>query len=232
MHRPAAKAKPTRAKPAAKAKAKPEAEPAANADRLILLAHGAGAPSSSAWMRGWAARLAALGAVETFDYPYMRAGLRAPDKLPALVAAHRQALDEARGRHPAARLIVLAGKSMGGRVGCHLAADLAGADLGSAHIVNVCFGYPLRPPSGGPLRDEVLLALRTPVLFVQGSRDSMCDLDDLAAVRARMTAPNALFVVDGGNHSLEVGAATLRAQAKTQADWDGAVRAAVSDFLR
>ena len=61
------------------------------------------------------------------------------------------------------------------------------------------------------MRDEVLIALRTPILFVQGSRDALCPLDKLAAVRARMTAPSTLLVVEGGNHSLEVSAAQRKA---------------------
>ena len=54
------------------------------------------------------------------------------------------------------------------------------------------------------MRDEVLLALRTPILFVQGTRDPLCPLDALAAVRARMTARSELLIVEGGNHSLDV----------------------------
>jgi len=68
----------------------------------------------------------------------------------------------------------------------------------------VCLGYPLQSGATGALRDQVLLGLRTPILFVQGTRDPLCPLDKLAAVRPRMTAPNQLFVVEGGDHSLEV----------------------------
>lgn len=163
---------------------------------LFLLAPGAGAGSDSAWMRGWRDRLATLGAVETLDYPYRLAGRKAPDKLPVLVAAHRQALAAARAAHPDAGAVVLVGKSMGGRVGCHVA-------LEEAVDVVVCLGYPLRGQSGA-LRDEVLLALRLPILFVQGTRDPLCPLDALEAVRTRMVAPSRLLIVEGGNHSLEV----------------------------
>jgi predicted alpha/beta-hydrolase family hydrolase len=171
----------------------------ASAPFVILLAPGAGAGSESAWMRGWRDRLAAadLGTavVETFDYPYRLAGRKAPDKLPVLIAAHREALASLRARHPRAR-VVLAGKSMGGRVGCHVA-------LVEPVDALICLGYPL-VGGAGALRDEVLLVLRTPVLFCQGARDPLCPLDKLAGVRERMTAPNQLVVVEGGNHSLEV----------------------------
>jgi predicted alpha/beta-hydrolase family hydrolase len=166
---------------------------------LILFAPGAGAGSDSHWMTTWRDRLATVGVVEPFDYPYRRAGRKAPDKLPVLIAAHRQALADAHRRHFSAdrgRRVILAGKSMGGRVGCHVALEEPVDAL-------ICLGYPLRGASG-LLRDEVLLALRTPVLFVQGTRDPLCPLDALETVRQRMTAPNELFVVEGGNHSLEV----------------------------
>jgi predicted alpha/beta-hydrolase family hydrolase len=152
---------------------------------FFVLAHGAGAPSSSAWMVAWRDRLASLGDVLAFDYPYMRAGRKTPDKLPALIVAPRAVLAEARAR--ASGPLFLVGKSMGGRVGCHVALEETVAG-------NVCLGYPLQSGSSGALRDEVLLALRTPILFVQGSRDALCPLDKLAAVRARMTAPSTLLV--------------------------------------
>jgi predicted alpha/beta-hydrolase family hydrolase len=192
---------------------------------LILFAHGAGAPSASAWMRAWAHRLEALGQVVPFDYPYMKAGRKSPDRQPALVAAHAAALDEARARHGTDRPVVLAGKSMGSRMGCHLATERPGI------AALVCFGYPLRSGSSGALRDQVLLALRTPVLFLQGSKDPLCLLDDLAEVRAKMTAPNQLHLVEGGNHSLEVGARDRKAAGQTQEDVDQAVLAAVAAFL-
>jgi len=192
---------------------------------LLLLAPGAGAGSDSPWMRAWRDRLAAIvsesggtaSRVETLDYPYRRAGRKAPDKLPILIEAHRQALADARARGPAGARVVLAGKSMGGRVGCHLA-------LTESVAAVLCLGYPLRGTKGA-LRDEVLLGLRVPVLFVQGTRDPLCPLDLLEQVRPRMTAPNEIFVVQGGNHSLEV------PRSQSQAASDQAVIQAIGAFL-
>jgi uncharacterized protein len=148
-------------------------------------------------MRRWARRLEAIGPVETFDYPYMAMGKRRPDPQPALIEAHRAALTAARARHPALP-VVLIGKSMGGRIGCHV------ATIESVSAV-VCLGYPLRGAGkNGKLRDQVLLELETPTLFLQGTRDALCPLDLLRTVRAKMRAPNELHVVEGGDHSLEV----------------------------
>jgi predicted alpha/beta-hydrolase family hydrolase len=189
----------------------------------FVFAHGAGAPSSSGWMVAWRQRLETLGDVVVFDYPYMRAGRKTPDRLPALIAAHREVLAQARARAGGGPLFLI-GKSMGGRVGCHVALEETVAGL-------ICLGYPLQSGSSGALRDEVLIALRTPILFVQGSRDSLCPLDALAAVRARMTAPSTLLVVEGGNHSLEVSAAQRKASGVSQADSDARVLDAIRAFI-
>ena len=189
---------------------------------LLLFAPGAGAPSSSPWMSAWAERLGTVGEVVRLDYPYALAGRRSPDRLPVLVEAHRAALAAARAGRSGP--VVLAGKSMGSRVGCHVALEARVDAL-------VCLGYPLRGVRG-ELRSEVLLALRTPILFVEGSRDALCPLDALEEVRRRMRAPSALHVVEGGNHSLEVGVRALRAAGETQADVDARALAAIAAFLR
>lgn len=173
-------------------------------------------------MERWAARLGELGEVVRFDYPYQREGRRSPDRLPVLVAAHRAALIEARG-HYSRRPVFLIGKSMGGRVGCHLALEEPVAGL-------VCLGYPLRGQRG-QVRDEVLVALRVPILFVQGSRDALCPLGLLEQARSRMTAPNELHVVEGGNHSLEVGVRALAARHETQQAVEARVLGAIGTFL-
>jgi predicted alpha/beta-hydrolase family hydrolase len=189
----------------------------------FVFAHGAGAPSSSGWMVAWRKRLETLGDVVAFDYPYMRAGRKTPDRLPALIAAHREVLAEARARAGGGSLFLI-GKSMGGRVGCHVALEETVAGV-------ICLGYPLQSGSSGAMRDEVLIALRTPILFIQGSRDSLCPLDSLAAVRARMTAPSTLLVVEGGNHSLEVSAAQRKASGVSQGDSDARVLDAIRSFV-
>jgi uncharacterized protein len=189
---------------------------------LLLFAPGAGAPSTSAWMARWGARLATLGEVVRFDYPYVKAGRRSPDRLPVLLGAHRAALADARARHPGRAVLV--GKSMGGRVGCHVA-------LEEQVEAVVCLGYPLRGQRG-EVRDEVLASLRTPILFVQGSRDPLCPLDLLEAVRGRMEAPTVLHVVEGGNHSLEVGVRALAARGERQDDVEDRALAAIAAFLR
>jgi predicted alpha/beta-hydrolase family hydrolase len=193
------------------------------AEPLILFAPGAGAPSTSAWMVAWKKRLETLGRVVPFDYPYMLEGRRAPDPLPKLIEAHSLALHGARAGHDGP--VFLAGKSMGSRVGCHLSLTEKVDGL-------VCFGYPLKGAGKrATLRDEVLVLLRTPILFVSGTRDPLCPLPVLEPVRAKMTAKNVLFTVDGGDHSLEVRKTDLRGRGETQDDVNGAVLTAVTKFV-
>jgi uncharacterized protein len=189
--------------------------------RLVLFAPGAGAPSTSAWMEGWARRLGTIGEVVPFDYRYVHEGRGRPDPLPMLIAAHRAALDQARERHSGA--VILAGKSMGSRIGCHVS-------LESPVTALVCLGYPLLGATGS-VRDEVLLALRTPILFVQGTRDPMCPLDRLEEVRHRMEASSAVHAVEGGDHSLLVPKKRLAARGSTQEEVDRAALEAIRAFI-
>jgi predicted alpha/beta-hydrolase family hydrolase len=190
---------------------------------LIVLAPGAGLPSTSPWMLAWAERLGTLGRVVPLDYPYRLAGRSRPDRLPVLVAHHRQIIEEQ--RRPGER-VVLAGKSMGGRVGCHVSLEIEVDGL-------VCLGYPLAAMGNtAKLRDQVLVDLRTPVLFVQGTRDKLCPLDLLEDVRGRMTARSTLHVVPTGDHSLQVTKTHTKQTGRTQDDEDGAVLAEIAAFVR
>ncbi|MBO0696026.1 MAG: dienelactone hydrolase family protein [Verrucomicrobia bacterium] len=191
---------------------------------LILFAPGAGAPSSHPWMQTWKNRLSEIGDVETFDYDYMREGRKRPDPLPKLIATHRRVLSDAKKRRPSSSIILI-GKSMGGRVGCHVSLEEKVDAL-------VCLGYPLCAMGDRTkLRDEVLRALRCPILFVQGTRDALCPLDLLERVRAEMEAESVLHVVEGGDHSLRVPKRELQATGKTQEDVDEQTLEAIAGFV-
>ena len=187
----------------------------------ILFAHGAGLSSQSAWMKGWSGRLARVGHVRTFDYPYMQAGRRRPDHHDVLVQAHRESLTALRATEP--RTIVLAGKSMGSRMGCHVT-------LVESVSCVVCFGYPL--VNNGAVRDAILKEMRTPILFIQGTRDSLCPLEMLQRVRSHMQAPNELHVVADGDHSLLVTKTALKRGGFDQNDVDEKILSAIEQFVR
>jgi uncharacterized protein len=190
---------------------------------LFLFAPGAGAPSSHPWMQNWKKRLEECGRVVMVDYDYMRENRKRPDRLPQLIAAHRKALAAARSE--TGEQIILTGKSMGGRVGCHVSLEKIDA--------LVCLGYPLCAMGDrSKLRDEVLLKLKTPILFVQGTRDPLCPLDLLREVRAKMKARNVLCVVEGGDHSLRVTRRDLQSRNETQDDVDQKVLGEICKFVR
>jgi predicted alpha/beta-hydrolase family hydrolase len=190
---------------------------------FFLFASGAGAPSTHPWMQKWKHYLESIGEVALFDYDYMREGRKRPDPPPQLIAAHRFALAEAREKSSGP--IFLIGKSMGGRIGCHVALEEEVAGL-------VCLGYPLC--GGGDrakLRDKVLRDLQTPILFVQGTRDPLCPLDLLAEVRSQMRAPNFLHLVEDGDHSLRLTKRGLQAAGETQNNVDQRILAAINKFV-
>jgi predicted alpha/beta-hydrolase family hydrolase len=179
----------------------------------LVLAHGAGAGQKSAWMVKTAQALAERGiTVATFDFPYMSAGRSVPDKAPVLEAAWRVAFDEATAakevRNNRSGRVFIGGKSMGGRIATHIAAQ------GVEHLAGVVLlGYPLHP-SGQPgkRRDAHLPQIKEPVLFVQGSSDTFGTADEIKALLPSMPKAT-LHVIEGGDHSFKVkgGAAKVAA---------------------
>lgn len=145
-----------------------------DAETVVLLAPGAGAPMTSAWMERVSGLLGEAGLrVLRFDFAYMTARLagsrKPPPKAETLVAEYEAAVAEARSRtRPGVRMLI-GGKSLGGRV-----ASLAAQSLyESGHIAGlVCLSYPFHPPKQPEsLRTRHLRTLGCPTLIVQGVRD-------------------------------------------------------------
>jgi predicted alpha/beta-hydrolase family hydrolase len=188
------------------------------AGTLLVLAHGAGAGQRHPFMQAMAAALAARGIdVVTFDFPYMQAGRRLPDKAPVLEACFAAVAAAARVALPAGHRLFIGGKSMGGRIASQIAAAHAVPGL----IGLIALGYPLHPP-GKPdqLRTAHLPGITVPMLIVQGERDAFGRPDELRPVLASMPAEVKLVVVPDGDHSF--------AAKKTPA---AAVRASIADAL-
>lgn len=169
---------------------------------VLVLAHGAGAGQHHPFMTAMAMGLACRGVtVVTFDFPYMHAGRKLPDRAPVLEACFAAVVRDVRATPDlAAKPLFIGGKSMGGRMATHLGASRAVEASGI-----VALGYPLHPP-GKPqqLRAAHLPAIAWPVLIVQGSRDAFGTPDELRPVLATMHAQVTLHVVEGGDHSFAV----------------------------
>jgi predicted alpha/beta-hydrolase family hydrolase len=181
-----------------------------------VLAHGAGAGMSHAFMSAVATELAARGiATLRYQFPYMEAGARRPD--PPKRAQAAVAL--AARRVPALPLIA-GGKSFGGRMTsqAQAAAPLPGV-RGLAFL-----GFPLHP-AGRPsdARAAHLFEVAVPMLFLQGTRDALAELALLGPLVERLGARASMHLLADADHSFQVPARSGRR--------DADVRAAMLDAL-
>ncbi|MFT5049448.1 MAG: putative alpha/beta-hydrolase family hydrolase [Chlamydiales bacterium] len=172
--------------------------------QVILLAHGAGLPMDSPFMTTIAAGLAAAGyPVLRFNYAYaermQREGTRRPpDRRPRLEQVHLAALGALRDRAPG-RPVILAGKSMGGRMSSLLAAE------GEPCSGLAFFGYPLHPArKTDRLRSEHFPDIRQPSLFMQGTRDVLCQLDLLERELGNLGGHVTLRRIEDADHDFKV----------------------------
>ena len=180
----------------------------------ILLAHGAGFSMDSPWMQTVAEGLAERGfPVLRFNYPYRERAVREerqrpPDKAEILEHAHARALralEERIGDHR----ILLAGKSMGGRMATHLAAK------GETLAGLILLGYPLHPPGRKEkIRSEHFPAIVQPALFLQGTRDKLCDLELLDEALKSYGGTPLVEIIDDADHSFHVRKASGRTDAE------------------
>jgi len=172
----------------------------ASPSAAVVIAHGAGAGQSSPFITRVARGLVERGvSAATFDFPYMAARRKAPDKPAVLEASWRGAIAAARAELPGVPLFI-GGKSMGGRIASQVAAGEHDAIEGLIFL-----GYPLHPP-GRPQqrRDAHLPEIAEPMLFVQGSRDAFGTADEIRDLRPRLQRAT-LYEVEGGDHSFKIG---------------------------
>jgi uncharacterized protein len=134
----------------------------------------------------------------TFDFDYMALGKHVPDRPPVLEARWRDAIEAAHACFGGVPLFI-GGKSMGGRIASHIAAQ------GVVGVSGLVFlGYPLHPP-GRPdqRRDAHLPNITAPMLFVQGTRDAFGTTDEIRALLPRLQNAT-LHEIPGGDHSFKV----------------------------
>jgi predicted alpha/beta-hydrolase family hydrolase len=191
--------------------------------QLLVLAHGAGAGMNHPFMEKLADELAAVNfATFRYQFPYMEEQRRVPDPPEVLTATVAAAVRTAQQAAPKLPLFA-GGKSMGGRMTSQAAAQ------GSLDAVKglVFFGFPLHPPKRpGTKRAEHLSKVRQPMLFLQGTRDTLADLKLLRPVCAKLGSRATLHIVETADHSFHVlknskrnDAEVLRELAETAASW-------------
>jgi predicted alpha/beta-hydrolase family hydrolase len=192
----------------------------ATAKACLVLAHGAGAGMTHRAMTALADGLAERAiATLRFQFPYMERGSRRPDPPAVAHAAVRAAC--AKAKRLAGRLPVFAGgKSYGGRMTSQAQAL---APLAGVRGL-VFFAFPLHP-AGKPsvARADHLGKVDIPMLFLQGTRDELAELDLLKPVVAKLGSRARLVLVPDANHAFHVPAKAGRKDADVLADLlDGA----------
>jgi predicted alpha/beta-hydrolase family hydrolase len=164
-----------------------------------LMAHGAGGNMNSPLLvrlqHGLAARSMAAA---RFNFLYTEQTRRAPDRRPQLEACWRSVTGWLR-EELSPEAVFLGGKSMGGRMASYVAAD--GYPCAGLFFL----GYPLHPPGQvDKLRRDHLPRIQVPMLFISGTRDSLCRLDLLQDVVADIGERATLHIIEGGDHSFKV----------------------------
>ncbi len=194
----------------------------------VILAHGAGSDKHHPFISFIHERLAERGFLSIkFNFPYKEQGRKAPDRMPVLMAAWRKIISAVRDDPELSPgKLFLSGKSMGGRVASLLVAE------GESCEGLVFLGYPLHPP-GKPekLRAGHFGSIQCPMLFIQGDRDRLCELELLRAQLDRLKVPVTLYVIEGGDHSFKVLKRLGRSEEEVWAEIAGVMTSWIEDHL-
>lgn len=140
--------------------------------------------------------------VRRVDFPYRRAGRRAPDRAPVLLACVREEVRAfaAELGVPTSRLVI-GGRSMGGRM-CSMAAADADDPLKVAGLVLV--SYPLHPPAKPEkLRTEHLPGITVPTLCVSGTKDTFGTPQELKRHFRKVKGDVTWTFLEGKGHDLK-----------------------------
>jgi uncharacterized protein len=190
---------------------------------VFVFAHGAGAGMDHSFMADMSAALGERGiATLRYQFPYMEQGSKRPDDPATAQAAVRAAVAEALARLPGVPLFA-GGKSFGGRMTSQ--AQAAQPLEGVRGLVFV--GFPLHA-AGKPATSRAahLAKVEVPMLFLQGTRDALAELDLVRTTTAGLGERATLHIVEGADHSFHVlvrsgrnDAQVLAELAETAAAW-------------
>ena len=170
-------------------------------DSVLIIAHGAGRDMNSSLVSQIHEGLAKHNVLTVkFNFPYMELGLKAPNTPHVLEETWQKVIDTVIEKTGVTRKqIFLSGISMGGRYATILASK---EDLYAGILL---FGYPLHAPgrSNRPRFDH-LKVIHEPMLFVQGTRDSLCKLDVLMPLLKTLSPQPTLHTIEGADHSFKL----------------------------
>jgi predicted alpha/beta-hydrolase family hydrolase len=190
-------------------------EAAAEGGRVVFVcAHGAGGHMGDRSTLAAAQALRSRGiTVVRFNFPYKEKGSGRPDPMPKLMATVAAVVERARAElRP--DVLVIGGRSMGGRAASMLAAE------GFACDGLLLLAYPLHP-AGQPekLRDAHLPSIRVPVLCFNGTRDDLCRRDLMERALQTVTTDWTMHWLDGADHSFHVLKSSGRTDAQVLAEF-------------
>lgn len=191
---------------------------------IMVLGHGAGAGMQHPFMSRLAQNLDQQGISSLrYNFPYIEQGRRTPTSPAVAEATVRAAVDKALQIAPGQKLLV-GGKSYGGRMSSQAQAKQPLTSVAGL----VFFGYPLHAPGRpGDSRGAHLADIHIPMLFLQGSRDKLADLDMLTPLLHSLGKKAALEVIEGADHSFNL----LKSADKTSEEAQAELAKLVSDWL-
>ncbi|MBL7850399.1 MAG: alpha/beta hydrolase [Cyclobacteriaceae bacterium] len=172
---------------------------------VLVLAHGAGAGMDHPFMKNLSVALAEEGITTLrYNFLYMEHKRGRPDAPAVAMKAVQAAVAKAAELFPKLPLLV-GGKSFGGRMSSHWVSDKNPADVRGL----VFFGFPLHRPGAPSIeRAEHLYSIKVPMLFLQGTRDTLADLASLKKVIKKLK-PSTLVTFEGADHSFKAGKENL-----------------------
>jgi uncharacterized protein len=200
--------------------------PAKRSGSALVLAHGAGNDMTAPLLVAVAEGLTARGVtVLRFNSLQKELGKKAPDTVAKFELVYRAVVELMRAEKP--KRLFLGGKSMGGRVASMLAAKGVACD-GLVYL-----GYPLHPP-GRPekLRAAHLLKIKAPMLFLEGTRDPLCDLALLRPILASLGDRASMHLIEGGEHSFDLLKSAGRTRESVHAEIITAIHGWIADRAR
>lgn len=173
---------------------------------LYIFGHGAGAGMNYPLMTALATALghAGIGTLR-YQFPYMEAGKKMPNRHPVLEATVIAAIKKGQSLAPKAR-IVIGGRSMGGRMSSQALAH-ADDETRDSVVALIYLGFPLHKIDEPSVeRADHLAEIRTPMLFVQGTEDEMCEPKLLKSVVSKLKSKCKMTIhwLEGADHGFKV----------------------------
>ena len=197
-----------------------------NSETGLIFAHGAGNDMNHPLLVSVSEGLAEHGFIALrFNFPYREKGIKRPDPQEKLIQTWLCVYDFLKNAYAyKTDKIIAVGKSMGGRVASQMVAQ------GLMDVDGLIFlGYPLHAPGKkDKLRDAHLYKIKNPVLFIAGTRDSLCDLSRLNNVLDKLICQWDLEIVDGGDHSFKL----LKSDPRTQKHVQNQILSKCLDWLK